>query len=212
MARLSISPRIGRQPNRHGPPPRARSLVRVRRPLTLLAIAVAGGFCLAPAPAALAHVDIEPFSVEPGQSARLSFSTPNEGKSPVTEVEVVVPVGAELATAEAVPGWTATVQGRTVTWRGGTIPVGQYGLFSAVVSAPDGEQKLEFRTTLRYTDGFRQEFSPIVFAREQKAPKARDEASRTLGKYSLGLAVAAVALALAAGFLALFTWLRAGDR
>lgn len=182
----------------------------MRRALPLLA--VAGGLALALAPAAHAHVDIEPFSIAPGQPTRLSFYTPNEGKAPVTELEVVVPGNAELAVAEAVPGWTATVHGRTVMWRGGRIPVGQYGLFSAIVGAPDGEEKLEFRTTLRYTDGFRQEFSPIVFAREQKAPKARDGASRTLGKYSLGLAVAAIALALAAGFLALFTWLRAGDR
>jgi uncharacterized protein YcnI len=182
----------------------------MRRPLALLV--VAGGVALATAPAALAHVDIEPFSIEPGQPARLTFYAPNEGTSPVTELQVVVPGDAELAVAEAVPGWTATVSGRTVTWRGGRIPVGQYGLFSAIVGAPDGEEKLEFRTTLRYTDGFRQEFSPVVFARVQKAPKARDEASRTLGKYSLGLAVAAIALALAAGFLALFTWLRAGDR
>ena len=185
-------------------------MARMRRALPLLA--VAGGLALALAPAALAHVDIEPFSIEPGQPARLTFYAPNEGKAPVTELEVVVPGDAELAVAEAVPGWTATVRGRTVTWRGGRIPVGQYGLFSAIVDAPGGEEKLEFRTTLRYTDGFRQVFSPIVFARAQKAPKARDEASRTLGKYSLGLAVAAIALALAAGFLALFTWLRAGDR
>ena len=187
-------------------------MVRVRSLLTLVAIAVTGGVSLATAPAALAHVDIEPFSIEPGQPTRLTFYAPNEGKAPVIELQVVVPGDAELAVAEAVPGWTATVQGRTVTWRGGTIPVGQYGLFSAIVGAPDGEEKLEFRTTLRYTDGFRQVFSSIVFAREQKAPKARDEASRTLGKYALGLAVAAIALAIAAGFLALTGWLRAGDR
>ena len=185
-------------------------MARVRRRLTLLAVSCS--LALAVAPAALAHVDIEPSSIEPGQPARLTFYAPNEGKAPVTEVEVVVPADAELAVVEAVPGWLAAVEGRTVTWRGGRIPVGQYALFSAIVSAPDGEEQLEFRTTLRYADGFRQEFSPIVFAREQKAPKARDEASRTLGKYSLGLAVAAIALAIAAGFLALFTWLRAGDR
>lgn len=187
-------------------------MVDVRRPLALFAIAAAGAIALAAAPAALAHVDIEPSSIEPGQPARLTFYAPNEGKAPVTEVEVVVPADAELAVAEAVPGWTATVQGRTVTWRGGRIPIGQYGLFSAIVGAPAGDEKLEFRTTLRYADGFRQVFGPIVFVREQKAPKARDEASRTLGKYALGLAVAAIALAIAAGFLALFTWLRAGDR
>ncbi len=185
-------------------------MVRVHRSLALLA--AAGVVALATAPAALAHVDIEPFSIEPGQSARLTFYTPNEGKSPVTELEVVVPGDAELVVAEAVPGWAATVSGRTVTWRGGRIPVGQYGLFSAIVGAPDGEEKLEFRTTLRYADGFRQVFSPIVFAREQKALQVRDEAGRTLGKYALGLAVAAVALAIAAGFLALTTWLHAGDR
>ena len=191
-------------------------MVSVRRPLAATATAatatVAAAVALALAPAALAHVDIEPFSIEPGQPARLTFYAPNEGKSPATELQVVVPGDAELAVAEAVPGWTATVQGQTVTWRGGRIPVGQYGLFSAIVGAPDGEEQLEFRTTLRYADGFRQVFSPIVFAREQKAPKARDEASRTLGKYALGLAVAALLLAIAAGFLALTGWLRTGDR
>ena len=188
-------------------------MVGVRHPLAAAtAVASAAAIGLVLAPAALAHVDIEPFSIEPGQPARLTFYAPNEGKAPVTELEVQVPGDAELAVAEAVPGWTATVRGRTVTWRGGRIPVGQYGLFSAIVGAPDGEEKLEFRTTLRYADGFRQEFSPIVFARAQKAPKARDEASRTLGKYALGLAVAALLLAIAAGFLALTGWLRGSDR
>lgn len=188
-------------------------MVGVRRTLAAAVTAsTAVAVALALAPGAFAHVDIEPFSIEPGQPARLTFYAPNEGKSPVTELEVLVPADAELAVAEAVPGWTATVQGRTVTWRGGRIPVGQYGLFSAILGAPDSEEKLEFRTTVRYADGFRQEFSPIVFTRTEKAPKARDEAGRTLGKYSLGLAVAALLLAIAAGFLALYTWLRAGDR
>ena len=177
----------------------------------VVAAAAAAAAALVLAPAALAHVDIEPFQIPPGQPVRLTFYAPNEGKAPATELEVTVPGDAQLAVAQAVPGWTATVRGRTVTWRGGAIPVGQYGLFTAIVEAPDGEEQLEFTTTLRYENGFRQEFRPIVFVREAKAPAARDESGRTLGKYALGLAVAALVLAIGGGFLALWLWLRGGD-
>lgn len=179
----------------------------------LLLVLVAGAAAaLLFAPGAFAHVDIEPFSIEPGQPSRLTFYAPNEGTAALTELEVVVPEDAQLAVAQAVPGWTATVHGQTVTWRGGQIPVRQYGLFSAIVGAPDGAENLTFRTTLRYANGFRQVFSPIVFVREAKAPAARDEAARTLGKFGLGLAIAALGVAVAAGFLGLYLWLRAGDR
>lgn len=181
----------------------------MRRLLPLLAVALAA---LAAAPAALAHVDIEPFELVPGQPQRVTFYAPNEGKAPASVLEVTVPESVEIAVVEAVPGWTATVDGRTIVWRGGSILVGQYGLFSALVAAPDEEQALEFRTTLRYDDGFRQVFNPIAFARAAKDPAARDEAGRTMGKYALGLAIAALALAVAAAFVALFTWLRSGDR
>ncbi len=181
------------------------------RSLHLAAVAAVAAAALAAAPAALAHVDIEPFQIVPGQPARLTFYAPNEGKTPATELEVTIPEDAQLAVVQAVPGWTATVNGRTVTWRGGSIPVGQYGLFTAIVEAPDGEQPLTFQTTLRYAGGFTQIFRPIVFSREAKAPSARDESSRTLGKYGLGLAVAALVIAIAAAFLGLWLWLRAGD-
>lgn len=182
-----------------------------RRSRAALVAAVAGAVALVAAPAALAHVDIEPFQIEPGQPARLTFYAPNEGKAPAVELEVAVPGDAELAVAQAVPGWSATVHGQTVSWRGGTIPVGQYGLFSAIVGAPDGDERLVFRATLRYADGFRQVFSPVVFVRVAKPPKAADDAGRTMTKYALGLAVAGLALAIGVGFLALWLWLRAGD-
>lgn len=167
---------------------------------------------LVAAPIALGHVDIEPFELEPGVPQRITFYAPNEGKAPAHTLEVIVPDSVEIAVFEAVPGWQASVEGRTITWSGGTIPVGQYGLFSALVAAPDEEQTLEFRTTLRYDDGFRQVFNPIAFSRAAKDPEARDEAGRTMGKYALGLAIAALALAVAGAFVALFTWLRGGDR
>lgn len=181
---------------------------RLRRPA---ALAAALATALAAAPAALAHVDLEPIEAAPGQPVRLTFYAPNEGKAEADELQLDFPEGAVPAVAQAVTGWTATVRERTVTWSGGSIPVGTYGLFSAVVEAPDASGPIEVRTTLRYVDGTRQVFSPVLFVREPRAAQATDGSSRTLATYALGLAAAALALAGGAGLLGLWAWLRAGD-
>ena len=172
---------------------------------------VAAALAAVGAPAALAHVGIEPSTLPPGQPNRITLYAPNEGKTPATSLEAVFPEGMVPAVAEAVPGWTARVDGQTVTWSGGSIPVGTYGLFSAMVEAPDETGSALVRTTLGYADGYRQVFQPVVLVREAEPPKAADQASRTGVKWAMGLAVAGLALAAAVGFLALWLWLRAGD-
>src|SRR5207247_1465167 len=97
-----------------------------------IALVAAGAIALLVAPAALSHVGIEPASIQPDEAARLTFYAPNEGHAAIVELQVIVPSDAKLAVAQAVPGWQATVRGQTVTWRGGRIPVGQYGLFSVI--------------------------------------------------------------------------------
>lgn len=183
-----------------------------RRALRAAAIAtVAAALAALGAPAALAHVGIEPPVVPPGQPSRITLYAPNEGKTAATSLQAVFPSGMVPAVAEAVPGWAARVDGQTVTWSGGSIPPGTYGLFSAVVEAPDEPGSAVVRTTLGYGGGFRQVFQPVVLVREAQAPEARDQSSRTGVKWAMGLAVAALALAAAVGFLALWLWLRAGD-
>lgn len=183
-----------------------------RRALRVGATAtVAAALAGAGAPAALAHVGIEPSTLPPGQPNRITLYAPNEGKAPASSLEVEFPKGMLPAVAEAVAGWTASVRGQTVTWTGGTIPAGTYARFSAMVEAPDRTGPVVLRTTLGYSDGFRQVFQPVVLVREAQAPRARDQASRTGVKWAMGLAVAGLALAAAVGFLALWLWLRAGD-
>ena len=191
---------------------RPRRTERDRRPRARLAITAAALLAaLAAAPAALAHVGIEPHVVEPAAPVRLTFTAPNEKDVPAVGLEVAFPRGAQPAVAQTVPGWRAEVRGRTVAWSGGSIPVGTYGLFSALVEPPDEPGRIEVATTLRYADGTAQSFTQVLVVQERQAVKATDSSSRTLATFALGLAAAALALAAGAGFLGLWLWLKAGD-
>jgi len=88
----------------------------VRLALLLLAAA------LAMPGAAAAHVTIAPPFVEAGSPTEISMTVPNERPPHATVVlEATMPAGISVVSTTAPEGWTATVDGSTVTWSGGRI-------------------------------------------------------------------------------------------
>ncbi|MEP6815091.1 MAG: DUF1775 domain-containing protein, partial [Marmoricola sp.] len=74
---------------------------------------------------ALAHVEISPARVAPDTFGTFTLQVPNEHPSEdAVGLDVALPKGFLLESAEAVPGWTTTVDARpggtpvAVHWRG----------------------------------------------------------------------------------------------
>jgi len=73
------------------------------------------------ASAAPAHVVPVPQLVASGAVTTISFAVPNERPEAMSAVAVSVPSGFRIVRAHATPGWAATLDGSTVTWRGGPL-------------------------------------------------------------------------------------------
>ena len=175
---------------------------------------VAALLLLALPSAAAAHVTVTPRRLAPGAEALLVFSAPNERERvTVDALTVELPAGFVVGAVETKDGWQVTNAGRTVTWSGGRIPPGQFALFSLRAVASDRDGTFSATAVERFGDGRRAIFHPRVSVGILRtAPKpGADSGARTLGKFALGVALAAALLSVAAGFLALRTWLFGGE-
>lgn len=105
-----------------------------------------------------AHVSTDPAEVPSGGYATVNFKIGHgcEG-SPTTRVEIQVPEGTTSVHAEAIAGWTATLETGTlatpiesegetitegvtsVTWTGGPLPDDQYETFGIAFKAPEAK-------------------------------------------------------------------------
>jgi uncharacterized protein YcnI len=87
------------------------------------------------APAAGAHVEIEPAEGVAGATATLTFHVAFEG-SATTGLEVQLPEGASVEEVPTKAGWTSAVDtaARTVTWSGGSVAADDD--FAVVVQLP----------------------------------------------------------------------------
>jgi uncharacterized protein YcnI len=126
--------------------------------------------------AAGAHVTVSPASLPRGTAdAILTFRVPNESiVASVTGLRVQFPLTHPIVvvTPEAGSGWTVKVQTahlpRPITtddgsftstvseidWTGGTIPVGQFGVFNVLAQGiPSGTNQLIFKAIQIYGDG-----------------------------------------------------------
>jgi uncharacterized protein YcnI len=131
---------------------------------------------LAWATPAWAHVTIDPSSLPQGiGDAVLTFRVPNESTTAtVVGLKVQFPLSHPIAVVnpEAGTGWLVTVQRsalhppiRTddgtftttvseIDWKGGSIPVGQFGTFEVLAQGlPRGVSQLAFPTIQVYSDG-----------------------------------------------------------
>jgi uncharacterized protein YcnI len=74
---------------------------------------------LALAPSAFAHAHLYPDEVASDHDALIQVAVPNEEKNAsTTEITMTVPKGFEVENVATVAGWTATVSGDKVTWKG----------------------------------------------------------------------------------------------
>jgi len=133
---------------------------------TFAAVAVA-------APAAQAHVTLNPRSVTANSFGRLDVRVPNERDDASTrKVDVQLPDGFAFASYQPVPGWSVKVRRQTlskpihtddgditdvvshVTWSGGSIGSGQIDEFTIVAGAlPDTGSSLVFKAIQTYANG-----------------------------------------------------------
>lgn len=105
------------------------------------------------APAASAHVTVQPTEAAAGSFARFVVRVPNERDNAATvKVEVQLPEGLE-ARFQPKAGWTRTVSGRTVTWEGGRIEPGEFDEFGFSTRMPDKPTLLEFPAVQTYSNG-----------------------------------------------------------
>jgi hypothetical protein len=153
-----------------------------------------------------AHVSISPKTVAVGSDVDLVFSVPNEEDAAgVVRVTIGIPPDFELDDAEAKEGWTQSRTGQAITWAGGRIPQRQFVRFAMRGTAPKVSETVLFNVLVGSRGGDTTTYRIPI---EVKKGATNDVGARTLGKAALIVAVAAAALALVAGFLALYVWLR----
>jgi uncharacterized protein YcnI len=169
----------------------------------------AAAVALAAAPAAAGGVSVTPRRVAPGQDVLLTFAVPNENerRADAPRVVIAMPPDFKLEDAGARPGWTAQVVGSgTVSWRGGSIPPGQFETFTLRGTTPHGRVRLVFTVLVAHTSGPTDTYRPAVLVAPMVS--THDPGARTLGGIALAVALAAAAIAIGGGFLALWLWLR----
>jgi uncharacterized protein YcnI len=109
---------------------------------------------LAVAGPASAHVTVQPGEAVQGSYTKLTFRVPNESDTAATvKLEVELPASIEGARTKPVPGWTATVDGRTIRWEGGRVEPGQFQEFDISVGPLPEVDQLVFKAVQTYSDG-----------------------------------------------------------
>lgn len=102
---------------------------------------------------AWAHVEISPGEVPAGQSQEFVAEVPTELDVPTTEVRLEVPQGFEVTEVPPTPGWEGAVEGSTITWSGGEIPVDEAQEFTFQATAPGEAGEFAWNATQTYQDG-----------------------------------------------------------
>lgn len=156
-------------------------------------------------PAAAAGLSIDPNSVEPGKPVDLTFNVPNQEDSyGINHVTLGIPAQFQLDDAEAKPGWAQSRTQQAITWSGGLIPKGQYATFSVRGTAPVQVETVLFNVLVGDRTGKSNTYRvPLTVAAH-----ATGDDSESLGKTALIVAIVAAAIAIGAGLLGLYLWLR----
>lgn len=160
----------------------------------------------APTAAASVEASVTPLRVSPGADARLVFSVPNSEKTAITRVAIGLPPDFSLSQAEAKGGWRTEVRERTVAWEGFQIRPNQFANFALEVHAPKVEERAIFPVLASFSDGRTVTHEVTLTVDWPASP--RDDGARTLATAALIVAAVATLLALGAGLLALWLWLR----
>jgi uncharacterized protein YcnI len=173
--------------------------------LVISIFSAAAAALLVAAPAA-AHLSLTPKTADVGEDVDLVFAVPNEDDARgIVRVTVGAPSAFALDDGEAKPGWTQSRSGQAVTWSGGRIPKGQFATFTLRGTAPNRPETVLFNVLAGSQSG---ETTTYRVALDVKESGESDTGARTLGRAALFIALGAAALAIGAGFLALYVWLR----
>jgi uncharacterized protein YcnI len=158
------------------------------------------------APAAGAHLSIDPAKVQQGQLVDLVFSIPNADDAyGVDHVSLGIPQDFQLDDAEAKTGWSQSRTGQAITWSGGQVPEGTFARFAIRGTAPRRAEIVLFNVLVGDRTGKSITYRVPL---EVTANGPQDAGARSLAKAALIVAIAAAAIALLAGFVALYVWLR----
>ncbi len=153
-----------------------------------------------------AHLSIVPPSVVKSQLVDLVFSVPNEQDAHgIDHVTLGIPQDFELDDVEAMSGWSSSRTGQAVTWTGGSIPKGTYARFGIRGTSPPRAETVVFNVLVGDRTGKSITYR-LPLAVTAHGPE--DAGARSLAKGALIVALVAAGIALAAGFMALYLWLR----
>ena len=126
-----------------------------RRLLGAVLVALAG--IVMTAGAAFAHVEISPEQVAPGSFGTYTVQVPNEEADEDTVgLDLTLPDGFLLESAESVPGWRTTVDVRgdgtpvAVHWKGGRLAPHTFGQFAITGRVPKQPGTLQFPAVQHY--------------------------------------------------------------
>ena len=105
-------------------------------------------------PQAMAHVEASPEKVPADGVARITLAAEGEESVPAVKLTVQMPAGVTNVTAHPARGWKRSVNGRLVTWSGGTIQPGEVGTFSFSAHMPVTPGRvLVFPSLVTYANG-----------------------------------------------------------
>ena len=165
---------------------------------------------LALAPSAFAHAHLFPDEMGSGHSALLQLGVPNEeDNASTTEIQMTVPSGFDLGSIAPVAGWTATVNGNTVTWKGKLD--GEELALLPFTGSSKNEGDYVFKVRQTYSDGSVVDWAGnedsdtpapaiAVGAAEHGAEESHSDSSKTIA--IIALVVGALGLLVGgAGFL-----------
>jgi uncharacterized protein YcnI len=157
---------------------------------------------LALVPAASAHVTVRPAFLEDGETATLSFDTPNEREEHATvALSVSAPAGLRFVSAEAPSGWRVSVGAGTVTWSGGRLEGDAVASFPVRVRARTRAGGYAFSAEQRYDDGATVRWrASITVLPASGAAAPNEHPGRAIAAGVAGLVVIAATL-LALGYL-----------
>ena len=118
------------------------------------ALGLAAGVVLLAAGPAGAHIHTDPEQAPAGSTTTVGFEVEHgcEG-SPTVEVSIEIPQGVNDASAEPLPGWSASVESGVARWAGGSLPDDSPGVFPLRMTLPSQPGPLPFKMIQRCAAG-----------------------------------------------------------
>jgi uncharacterized protein YcnI len=149
----------------------------------ILSITLAVSTFMAFGAVAAAHVVVTPRQVNVAEFQTFDVSVPNEKETNVTALKLLVPAGLAEVSPTVKPGWTIEIQKNSkgevseIDWTGGSVPPEQRDDFTFNAQAPARAGELDWKAYQTYADG-------SIASWDQK-PAGSDDATGDTGPYSV---------------------------